>query len=290
MATRIRIPRSASDIDEVFRLRHTVYAVEGGYVPANLQGRLFDRFDALPGTVLMTAEIEGQVVGTVRFTRDLGAGTHANDYYDFTPHLPANARVGSGSQLAVLDDWRGRPRLTFTLVGMCIYHAAFMGLTHLLGTVNPEVIDGFMRLGFEPIDGVLMHEPSGLPFVPVILRLNQLEGRIKAFVDRQLAAAISPTCDRLFFSPDECLRGVVVPDESYHVVSGGLRWVGMAGTTLEFGPDDFVSRLDVIHGEPMHTAVAMGPLDLVAVPSVQALRAPAVRPMAGAYLRQQASA
>jgi hypothetical protein len=279
MATRIRIPLSANDIDQVFRMRHTVYAEQGGYVPANPHGRLYDRFDALPGTVLMAAEIEGQMVGTVRFTRDLGAGTHANDYYDFTPHLPADALVGSGSQLAVLQEWHGRPRLTFTLVGMCIYHAAFMGLTHLLGTVNPEVIDGFLRLGFEPVDGVLTYEAAGLPFVPVVLRLDQIEGRIKAFVDRQLGEAISPLSDRLFFTPDECLRGVVRAAESYHVVAGGIQWVGTRGTKIEFGAGDYITQLDVIRGEPMHTAIALGPLDLAAIPSVQPRRAPARMPM-----------
>lgn len=260
-------------------MRHTVYAEQGGYVAPNPQGRLFDRFDALPGTVLMAAEVDGQMVGTVRFTRDVGAGTHANDYYDFTPFLPANALVGSGSQLAVLQQWHGRPRLTFTLVGMCIYHAAFMGLTHLLGTVNPDVIDGFLRLGFEPVDGVLMHEPAGLPFVPVVLRLDQLEGRIKAFVDRQLGEAISPISDRLFFTPEECLRGVVRAAESYHVVSGGIQWIGATGTHLEFGAGDYISQLDVIRGEPMHTAIALGPLDLAAIPSVQPRRAPVRKPL-----------
>jgi len=259
MMVRVKIARSAKTFDDLFRLRYRVYVEQGGYIPARPEQRLCDRFDAIPGTTLMVAEVEGELVGTVRFTRDLGAGTHANDFYDFAAHLPPDARVGSGSMLAVDEDWQGTPRLTSSLVGMCIYHAAAAGLTHLLGTVNPEALDGFMRFGFRAVDGILTQPSSQLPFCPVILDLGRLEGRVAAFVQRQIEHSFLLSQDRLFLAPGAQLVARV--DESYYVLGGLLEQYGMGGSKLEFGPGDYV------HHNPMDGPIlATSKVDLLALP------------------------
>ncbi|PRP97885.1 hypothetical protein ENSA5_31180 [Enhygromyxa salina] len=264
MSVHVKIARSATDIDQLFRLRHKVYVDEGGYMEPRPHGRLYDHFDALPGTILMLAEVDGRAVGTVRFGRDLGAGTHANEYFDFAPYLPADAQVGSGSMLAVEREWQGMPRLTTSLLGMCIYQAVHSGLTHLLGTVNPEVLDGFLELGFQPLAGVLTHEPTNIPFVPVILKLDKLAGRLGAFVDRHTAWSVLPGCERVFLCPGER-----VPEprqaEAHIVVRGEVEVFGDRGSLTVFGPGDLV-HLGAWPAVTRATAIATSKVDLLVVP------------------------
>lgn len=267
MAVRVKIAETAQDIDALFQLRHDVYVHEGGYMQPRAHGRVFDRFDELPGTRLMIAEVDGRAVGTVRFTADRGAGTHADDYYDFAPHLPADARVGSGSMLAVRARWRKTKRLSSSLLGLCICHALREGLTHLLGTVNPEVLGGFLALGFRPVDGVRVHE--GLPFVPVVLRLDELRGRLGAFVDRHEPWSFIGERDHLFLCPGEALpagpRG-----ESYVVVRGELHEQGPDAWVRRYGPGH---RVKVEAGE---RALAWSKVDLIALPERDPTPSPSV--------------
>lgn len=263
MAVRVTIPRSAGDIDRTFRLRHEVFVTEGRYLPARPDGRIYDRFDALPGTTVMTAEVEGEVVGTVRFTHDFGAGTHVDDYYDFSPHLPDDAKVGSGSMLAVRKHARALPRVTTSLVGMCLFHAKRADLSHLLGTVNPEVLDRFLALGFRVVGTPRMRfNHDSLPFVPVMLEVPAMTQRAGTFVGRQAEWSRGTDLDRVFLSPGERVPEPR-PGERYRVIRGTVQVVRHDATVLECRAGDY---LDLDHGR-VATTVSTAKADLLVVPN-----------------------
>ena len=60
VTVRIRLARTTDELDQVFALRHRVMVDEEGYMPAQPDGRLADRFDAYPTTANVIALVDGR--------------------------------------------------------------------------------------------------------------------------------------------------------------------------------------------------------------------------------------
>lgn len=266
MPVHIRIASNAAELDAVFRARHTVYVNQGGYMKAREDGRIFDRFDCYPRTRNIVALEGGQVVGGVRVMIEDGAGTHADEYYDFRPHLPPGACVGSGSMLFVDQDFRGRPRLTSAMMDMYFYVAQTMGASHLVATVNPEVEQAFYRQGFKPIGAVQEAAEKGVKFRPAILPLPDLAERVQGFVLRQRVAAFFETFERYFYRADEKIFARDEPGGATYLVVNGEVELGFGETRKRLGPGAMFGELAALLDKPRSgDARAFTDLDLLVV-------------------------
>jgi N-acyl-L-homoserine lactone synthetase len=177
----IRVAESAEDIDRLFRARHHVLAEVDGYVPLRADGRLCDRFDAYPSNRNLIAEHEGRIVGGLRFTEHSLAGTPPDEFFDFGPFLNAKTtRFGSASKLFLERAYRGSP-VAFTLYGVAYAWCLARGWTHVIGTANPETVPALVRSGYRPLTAEQFHAEQGLPFVPVLLDVSQLDPRLRRF-------------------------------------------------------------------------------------------------------------
>ncbi len=186
MSIHIKIAETTEEIDGLLRARHRVYVEEEGYMAACPDGRILDRFDAYHATANFIVVADGLVVGGVRYVEATGAGTPADDYFDFSPHLPAGGvKIGSGSLVFVERAYRQIPNLTFTLMGMGFYWVASRRLTHVLGVANPEVEGFFLKAGFRRLAPQMYDEQNELPFVLILLDLNELSEKFSAFVRDQ---------------------------------------------------------------------------------------------------------
>ena len=171
MDVQIRIARTASELDEVFRLRHRVYVDEEGYMPPRADGRLYDRFDAFPHTANIIAVIDGEIVGTARILEDDEIGSPADDFFDFPAALPGLRRA-SGSMLCMLRAYRGA-RLAQAMMAMVYEWAAERGVTHVYSPVNPAHRGFFERSGFVALERPGIHPVTGLPYLPMVLALTR---------------------------------------------------------------------------------------------------------------------
>lgn len=181
----IKYAKATDEIDGIFRTRHKVYVEEEGYMAAQPDGRIYDRFDAYPTTVNIIAVDDGRVVGGARFCTPSTAGTPTNDFFDFAAYLPEHAKGGSGSMLCVERAYRRIPELAFSIMGMGFRWAREQGLSCIIGAANPDVQKFLLRLGFQPLAHAAYDEHKRLQFIPVILPMDNLSTKMLAFLKHQ---------------------------------------------------------------------------------------------------------
>jgi hypothetical protein len=186
----IRVAESAEDIDRLFRARHHVFAEVDGYVPIRSDCRLSDRFDAYPTNRNLIAEHEGRIIGGLRFTEQSAAGTPPDEFFDFAPVLdPTIRRYGSASKLFLERPYRGS-QVVHTFYAVAYAWCMGRGWTHVIGTANPETVPALERSGYRALTETMIHPESGLPFVPVLLDLNDLDPRLRHYAAAEDTAAL----------------------------------------------------------------------------------------------------
>ncbi len=246
----VKIASSAAEIDALFQMRHRVYVEQGRYMPATPDGRIYDRFDAFPSTTNFVAYDGDRLVGGVRVMRDGGAGTHADDYFDFTPHLPPGAVLGSGSQLWCDATFRGKAHIVPMLMNLSFYHLAAQGVTHMVGTVNPEVERRFFQCGYEAVGPVFTYDKTGVSFRPVILELARIAAPIRAFIERQETTKLLRTYNRVVLAPGERLFHAGDPSDAVYVVVEGTVQAVADGQPIPLGTGEMVGELGVLLDRP----------------------------------------
>jgi N-acyl-L-homoserine lactone synthetase len=266
---RVRFAESTEDLDALFRLRHKVYVEEKGWFPAQRDGRVTDRFDAYPNKVNVVAVVENQVVGAVRFVESSPVGLPADYFFDFSPFLPDDANVGSASLLCLEPDLRKSGGLVSSMFGMGYHWALGRGLTHLVGPFNPAVAPAFLATGVRPVAPEFIHEESGLPVVPAIFPLADLDERFLEFARRQGIAHFLQSLDRQFHPEGETIVRQGDPgDAAFVVVDGEVAvTVGSGGHATEvarLGRGELFGEISLLIARPRSaTVVAVTDVDLM---------------------------
>lgn len=250
MSVRIRLARTADELDQVFRLRHLVYAEEESFMPRRPDRRIYDRFDAYPHTANIIAVVDDEVVGTARILEDDEIGSPAEEFYDFPSALPGLRRA-SGSMLCVRREHRNA-EVVFSMMAMVYYWAAARGVTHVYSPVNPEQRPFFERSGYRAIDEEGFHPGKGLPYLPMVLDLDEIDDAFVRFVRRKKIEALMTAFERLFLRAGETLfqrgdRG----DAAYVVAHGRVRvHIPRTGepdiVVAELGPGDMIGEVALL--------------------------------------------
>jgi len=185
MAIRIKVARSAEELDNVFWLRHQVYVAEDkkfgdrGFPDQ----RISDRFDALPGVANIIAYDEDEPVGTIRVNLDSSVGLPSEKYFNFHPaRLEVRKAVKkvknkpifvSAGMLAVRKNWMRRSNVIYALLKTATGILHSWGATHLIATVNHDTISMYGRLGFEALGEPRWVESIGNHVVPMIAEFKK---------------------------------------------------------------------------------------------------------------------
>ncbi len=267
MTARIKIATTPEEIDAVFKIRHRVYAEEEGHMARRDDGRIYDRFDALPTAVNIIAVVDGQVVGTVRFMEGSLAGTSADTFFNFAPHLDGDhgRRIGASSQLAVAREYR-KSGLSFSLLAMGCYWALGRGVTTLKSAANPDVLPMLLRMGWEPVAPEFFHEGYGLRCVPMVLELAKLNDKFLEFISRQEIPHFLKSFERQFHVEGETVvRAGEEATDAFVVVHGEAIVHGRDGRELaRLGPGDVVGEIALVTGSRRTATVTAGTeLDLM---------------------------
>ena len=182
MPVRIKIATTTAEHDALFRMRHQVYVQQEHYLPPRPDRRIYDRFDAFPTTTNIIAVAGDAIIGGVRLAEPCDAGTPADDYFDFGPHLPRDgARAGSGSMLCLDRHYRHRGQVTACLFRMFYYLAVQRGLSHVLAPSNPAIEAHLLATGYQRVAPVFPHR-SGVHVSPLLLDLADLDDRKVRFM------------------------------------------------------------------------------------------------------------
>jgi hypothetical protein len=269
MSIRIRAARSAEELDAVYRLRHRIFAEEEGLFAPDPEGRVTDRFDALPSTVNLVAVEEGEVVGALRLTEPSPAGLPTDGWFDFDSALPAeHAAVAAGGMLCVERSHRKCPRLFLGLVGMAAFWLASKGCSHVVALFRPKVAPVFEWVGGCSLTEPFVHEGLGLPVVPVMIPLDETNEAVSSLRDRQAVDHFLQSFEREFACDGETIirRGDTADDSAYVIVDGHVSVTAADGETVlaELGPGEVFGELAPLTDQPRTAdVIAHGDVDLM---------------------------
>lgn len=266
MTLRVRVARTTDELDAVFRLRHRVFVEEEGYMPPRPDGRIADRFDAYPTTANIIALVDGDVAGSIRFMERSAAGVSTDEFFDFGDLVPRDVRDGSSGMLVVAREHRTVPRLVVSMIGMGYYWAASRGITTLLGTINPERREAFLRSGYKEVAPEFHHEERGLGVQPVVLELDELDDRFLAFVRRQGIEHWLTSFEREFHTSGDVVLARGEPgNAAYVVVEGHVAVRAADGSSIEeLGPGELFGELALLSRRPRTAdVVALTDVDLM---------------------------
>lgn len=140
----------ASDLEreEIYRVRHEVYARELGQHPVNAATCLRDALD--DGNLYLVAKVSGQLAGFISITPP-GQERYSIDKYFPRPSLPFTVDEGlyEVRLLTVLPAYRGSE------VAVLLMYAAFRwveahGGRHLVAIGRREILDLYLKAGLKP--------------------------------------------------------------------------------------------------------------------------------------------
>ena len=245
MSVRIKIARTAEEMDKVFRARHEVFVEEEGYFQPTASGRIFDAFDAFPSTVNIIATMGQDVVGGLRITELSKAGTPPEHLFDFSPYIPPDAsKVAAASMLCVKKRYRMVRSLTFMLLSMGIYWLISKKVSHVIAAMNPLVETMMKGIGFKRIQPPFTKEELGIQVVPMLLDLNDLSPKFTQMAQFQGFYGTLRTFEREYFRAGEQIIQYGDEGDCAYVIIDGKVTVSMKGRRTDDRSKIIITELD----------------------------------------------
>lgn len=238
MTIKIKIARTAKEIDDVFRLRYDVYVKEEGLYGHSYDAhqRILDQFDAVPGAASIIAYHEDEPIATIRINGDTDIGLPLDDLYDFssyrTSELAKNeaATFGCAGMLAIKAKWRNKRRVIYALLKTAIGVGADWGSSHVLLSIRKETLSMYGRIGFEAVGEEKWIEEIQAYIIP----MGALYSTVHTWAFGDLSKSLTPfwvnnlgrISERILLEPSEVLFNEHdIADDAYAIDNG---WVSIS--------------------------------------------------------------
>ncbi|GAB3100162.1 cyclic nucleotide-binding domain-containing protein [Aestuariicella hydrocarbonica] len=225
MSIKIKIARTAKELDDVFNLRYRVYVEEKGRFEGGAaeNPRVVDHFDSVPGVVNIVAYSDGEAVGSMRVNEDTEIGLPAEVYFDFSEirqnltrkfeSEKSNEGVRpvfvSGGMLAVHKDWRNRRNVIFALFKTAIGVMHDMCASFVICSISEETLPMYGRLGFKTVSKGEWKPEVGDNMIAIAAPFNKVFdwafGKISKSVDEFWLDNFCGQFERILLSPGEVL-------------------------------------------------------------------------------------
>ena len=239
MAIRLKLARSAKELDDVFRLRYDVYVAERGKFATDPRNpRIVDHFDAVPDVANVVAYDGDLAIAAMRINRDTPIGLPAESYFDFSEIRAGLQReckgeslnIVGGSMLAIRSEYRNRRNVIFALFKEAAGVMYSWGATHVIGSVRADTLSLYHRIGFETVAEPRFNEIIGDNLIPILAPFDKVFewtfGGISTKVSHFWLDKFSPDFERLLLSPGEVLfRQGDVAEHAYAVDDG---WISIS--------------------------------------------------------------
>ncbi len=287
MPIRIKIARSAGEIDDVFHLRWHVYAQEEGYFGGvrHAPPHITDRFDAHPGCFNLIAYAGEEPIATLRLNDDTGGELPSETYWDFSGFRERAAaeaeaagtpvRLASASMLAIRRPWRKRRDIFRALFKVAAALGVQHGTTHVIASVNHKSSAMYRRIGFRPLAGKVWIEEIGEHIVPMACSFADFHNWAFERLEHSEATLtqLAANAERLLYSAGEVIFREGDPaDECYLVDLGTVRITRYSPherrtlTLSTFGPGDLFGELALVDEQPRSaTATATTNVEVVVI-------------------------
>ncbi len=220
MPIKLAIAKTAEQIDAVFKLRHQVFCEEGKYFPETPDGRFFDSFDAYPTTKNIVAIHDEKVVGSLRLTVDSEVGIPADDYYDFRALLPEGCKLLSSGMYCVDREFRN-PKIALGMIQMASYFALEIGISHVVGPINPPIAKLLKRVGFDIVGDEMIEPHTGLKILPAVLDVTNLKDFFATFAQKNQLQNFIGQYENYFYKKGEVIVSAGDVSKSLYVIIDG---------------------------------------------------------------------
>lgn len=207
-------------LDGVYKVRHKVFSEEEGKFEATADGRVIDRFDAYQTSHCLAVVDDEVVVGSLRVTLDSALGLPADESFDFRSHLPEGSKLFSCGMYCVQQDFRA-PRIALGLNMMAGYLGISNGATHVAAPINPAIARLLKRVGFKQLGDEFKDPHFGLPVLPMLLDINDLNDHFINFVKQNDLYNFLHSYECYTFSKDEqIIKSGEQGDMAYVIIEG----------------------------------------------------------------------
>ncbi|GBE09202.1 cAMP-activated global transcriptional regulator CRP [bacterium BMS3Abin11] len=245
MPIRLKVAKTAKELDDVFRLRHEVFVQERGNFSSDKADslRIVDHFDTLPDVANIVAYEGSKAIATMRINRDSSIGLPAEKYFDFSDARSRLKReyqasrgqdpqIASGSMLAIHKGWRNKKNVSFALLKTAAGVMYGWGATHAIAAISKETLSLYSRFGFEVIADPVWNESVGDTLVPIMAPTNKVFewtfGSISTGVSHFWLDNFCSEFERLLLSPGEVLFSQYEPARHAYAVDTG--WISISRT------------------------------------------------------------
>lgn len=240
MPIKLKVARSAKELDDVFKLRYDVYVKERDKFSekrATSDGRIVDHFDALPGVANVVAYDGDTAIASFRVNKDSSVGLAPEKYFDFAAvrnrieqsgkESDATPCIVSGSMLAIHKQWRHKRNVIFALFKKTTAVMSEMGATHVFGAASAETFSLYGRLGFNASAEEQWVESVGDKLIPMMAPFSKVFtwafGKDKAVEKHFHPDSSHAEFDTLLLSPGEALfHQNDVAKYAYLIEKGGV--------------------------------------------------------------------
>ncbi len=294
MPIKLKIARTAKELDDVFRLRYDVYVSERDKFSekrATSDGRIVDHFDTLPEVANVVAYAGDKAIAAFRVNRDSSIGLAPEKYFDFSKEREAIRAVGGGSlpphivscsMLAIRKKWRHQRNVILALFKKVTAVMNGWGATHVFGAASVETFSLYGRLGVEAVAEDQWVESVGDRLVPVMGTFDKIFAwAFGSERQREKHFWLDNSCaefETLLLSPGEVLfHQNDVAEYAYSIEKGGVG-ISRQGpdhkdlVIAQLGKDTLFGELAIFDGEcRTATATAVMNTEIIAIPRNQML-------------------
>jgi CRP-like cAMP-binding protein len=245
MAIRLKVARTAKDLDDVFRLRYEVYVKEKGrFTSGNIADdpRIVDRFDAIPWAANIIAYDNDTSIACLRVNKDSEIGLPSETHLDFSSiraRIKAECEAAangiepvivSGGMLAIKEKWRNRRSLIFALFKTAFGVMHNLGATHVIASISEETLSLYGRIGFDKVGETEWKESIGDSLIPMLAPMDKVInwafGEVNSTVTPFWLMNFSGRFEWLLLSPGEVLFYQNDRAENAYAIENG--WISIS--------------------------------------------------------------
>ena len=248
MYTAMRLARTSTDLEKIFRLRHRVFVEEEQRLP-DAGGMIHDLWDGLEEGINVLAEENGETVGAIRFVMDGPLGLPAMHHYDFGPLLETleGAAVSVGWFCSTLEH-RKHPGMVMGLIKGGVREARRRGGRHVIAPLHPGLFPLLKRIGATAVCPEFVDPALGVPVLPIHVDMEHFSPGVRETMDDPLDLILDESGERrVYRAGEEIIHRGESGDEAFVVMRGSVRVEGLRA--LEEGEREVLLGQGQLFGE-----------------------------------------
>lgn len=254
MHTSLKIACTASELDQVFRLRREVFVGEEGRFGHD-DPRLFDIYDTLPESVIVMATEGDRCVGSMRLVMENSVGSPALDHFDFQPLLEKlTGGFAAWGWFCATREHRKHKGLVFGLLKLSVREARKRGARHVIAPLHPGILPLLKSVGARTVAPEFFDEKLGVPVVPIHVDMDVLPAGVRETMSDPLNMVLEESKERrIYRQGDEILGAGEEGDCAFAVMRGAVRVTGLLSKAGEerdvlLGPGQIFGELSLLDG------------------------------------------